>query len=55
MISSKRASSSRRERPSSVPLIRTLSRAFSSGLKPTPSSMNGESRPSMRTEPLSAR
>ena len=32
-----------RERPSSVPLIRMLSRAVSSGLKPTPSSMNGES------------
>ena len=28
--------------PRSVPLIRTLSRASSSGLKPTPSSMKGE-------------
>ena len=34
--------------PSSVPLMRTLSRALSSGLKPTPSSMNGDSRPLTR-------
>ena len=33
----------RRVSPSSVPLMRMLSRAVSSGLKPTPSSMNGES------------
>ena len=43
--SSNRSSSSRGVRPSSVPLIRMLSRAVSSGLKPTPSSMNGESAP----------
>ena len=33
------------ESPSSVPLIRTLSRALSSELKPTPSSMNGDRWP----------
>ena len=37
------------DRPSSVPLMRMLSRAVSSGLKPTPSSMNGERSPSTVT------
>ena len=54
-MSSKRASSCRFVRPSSVPLMRTLSRAVSSGLKPTPSSRKGESRPRIRTEPASGR
>ena len=34
-----------------IALIITLSRAFRSGLKPTPSSMNGESRPRTRDPP----
>ena len=38
-----------------MPLMRMLSRAVSSGLKPTPSSMNGESRPLTAHVPVSWR
>ena len=38
-------------RPIITPLSATFSRAVSSGLKPTPSSMNGASRPAMRIRP----
>ncbi len=41
--------------PSNVPLIRMLSRPDNSGLKPPPSSMNGETTPFMRTVPVSWR
>ncbi len=34
-----------------IALMITLSRAVSSALKPTPSSMNGDSRPFTRTRP----
>ena len=44
-MSSYIASISRREKPSSAPLRYTFSRPVSSGLKPTPSSMKGTSRP----------
>ena len=54
-ISSNRSSICRGSRPSRVPLIRMLSRAVSSGLKPTPSSMNGESRPLTCTVPAFGR
>ena len=37
-----------------TPLMITLSRAVSSMLKPTPSSMNGVSRPAIMIRPLSA-
>ena len=36
-----------------IPLMSTFSRAVSSGLKPTPSSMNGESRPLTSISPSS--
>ena len=36
-------------------LIRTLSRAVRSGLKPTPSSMNGATRPRVQISPESGR
>ena len=36
-----------------IALMSTLSRAVSSGLKPTPNSMNGDSRPSIATVPRS--
>ena len=39
------------ESPRSVALMRMLSRAVSSGLNPTPNSMNGESRPVTCTVP----
>ena len=39
--------------PIITPLSRMLSRAASSGLKPTPSSMNGATRPAIRMVPLS--
>ena len=42
-----------RESPSMTALMITLSRAVRSGLKPTPSSMNGDSRPSTSMLPLS--
>ena len=42
-------------RPRRTPLSRAFSRAVSSGLKPTPSSMNGASRPAIRTVPASGR
>ena len=45
------AAASLRERPSIVALTITLSRAASSGLKPTPSSMNVPSRPRTSTLP----
>ena len=50
-MSSKRCAICFRVSPSRVPLILMLSRAVSSGLKPTPSSMNGERRPLTRTTP----
>ena len=37
-----------------IALISTFSRAVSSGLKPTPSSMNGDSRPVIAISPSSA-
>ncbi len=55
MISSKRALASRRLSPSITALISTFSRAVSSPLKPTPSSMNGESRPRTSIVPPSGR
>ena len=36
-----------------IALITTLSRAVRSGLKPTPSSMNGDSRPATAISPSS--
>ena len=45
----------RRVIPISIPLISMFVRAVNSGLKPTPSSMNGDSRPRIRTVPVSAR
>ncbi len=36
-----------------IALMITLSRAVRSGLKPTPSSMNGDSRPAIEIRPLS--
>ena len=52
-MSSSRASASLRLRPSMTALMIALSRAVSSALKPTPSSMNGARRPSMPISPLS--
>ena len=42
-----------RDSPSMIALMIALSRAVSSGLKPTPSSMNGESRPCTSSVPQS--
>jgi hypothetical protein len=53
MISSKRSSACLRVSPSMIALIATLSRADSSGWKPTPSSMNGDRRPLTAIRPLS--
>ena len=44
-----------RDRPIITPLRITFSRAVSSTLKPTPSSMNGATRPAIRIVPASAR
>ena len=41
-------------RPIITPFSSTFSRAVSSGLKPTPSSMKGARRPAIRTRPASA-
>ena len=53
MMSSKRARASRLDRPSMTALMITFSRAGRSMLKPTPSSMNGETRPRIPTVPES--
>ena len=53
-ISCSRAPISLRERPSIAPLRKTLSRALSSGRKPTPISMKGDRRPVTSTRPESA-
>ena len=44
MISSRRTCRSRRVSPSTAPLRKTFSLAVSSGLNPTPSSRNGDTR-----------
>ena len=54
MISSNRSRASAGVRPIITALMTTLSRAVRSGLKPTPSSMNGDIRPAMLIVPASA-
>jgi hypothetical protein len=54
-IASKRSLISSRVSPISVELRTMLSRALSSELNPTPSSMNGETSPLTSTVPASAR
>ena len=50
-MSWKRSWTSRRLRPSMIPLMATFSRPEISGWKPAPSSMSAETRPSTRREP----
>ena len=52
MISSKLSRATLGEMPISEALRTTLSRAVSYGLKPTPSSRNGETRPAISIFPL---
>ena len=54
-ISSNLSATRDRERPRIAPLKNTFSRAVSSALKPTPSSMKGDSRPVTETRPLVGR
>ncbi len=53
ITSSKRALASLRLSPSMIALMITLSRAVRSMLKPTPSSMKGDSRPAIEIRPVS--
>ncbi len=55
ITSSKRAMASLGVSPIITPLSAMFSCAESSGLKPTPSSMHGATRPAIRTVPASAR